>query len=44
MQVNVVTLKQIERFNHLGVVFTSDERQDKELDTQIGKASAVIQV
>ena len=27
---------------HLGVAFTSDGRQDEELDTRIGKASAVM--
>ena len=36
------TLKQIEKFKYLGVAFTSDERQDEELDTLIGKASAVM--
>ena len=29
-------------YYYLGVAFTSDGRQDEELDTQIGKASAVI--
>jgi len=36
------SLKQVEKFKYLGVVFTSDERQDEELDTWIGKASAVM--
>jgi len=27
---------------YLGVVFTSDKRQDQELDTRMGKASAVM--
>ena len=31
-----------EVFNYLGVSFTSDERQDEELVTRIGKASAVM--
>ena len=42
LQVNGATLKQIEKFRYLGVAFTSDGRQDKELDTRIGKASAVM--
>ena len=42
LQVNGATLKQVEKFKHLGVAFTSDERQDKELDTQLGKANAVM--
>ena len=40
--VNGATLKQVEKFKYLGVAFTSDGRQDEELDTRIGKASAVI--
>ena len=35
-------LKQVEKFKCLGVAFASDGRQDKELDTRIGKASAVM--
>ena len=42
LQVNGETLKQVEKFRYLGVVFTSDGRQDEELDTRIGKASAVM--
>ena len=42
LQVNGVTLKQVENFKYLGVAFTSDEKQDEELDTRIGKASAVM--
>ena len=42
LQVNGATLKQVEKFKYLGVAFTSDGRQDEELDTQIGKASAVM--
>ena len=41
-QVNGATLKQVEKFKYLGVAFTSDGRQDEELDTRIGKASAVM--
>ena len=43
LQVNGATLKQIEKFKYLGVAFTRDGRQDEELDTQISKASAVMQ-
>ena len=43
LQVNGVTLKQVEKFKYLGVACTSDGRQDKELDTRISKASAVMQ-
>ena len=32
LQVNGATLKQIKNFKYLGVTFTSDERQDDELD------------
>ena len=42
LQVNEATLKQVEKFKYLGFVFTSDERQDEELDTRIGRASAVM--
>ena len=42
LQVNEATLKQVEKFKYLGVAFTSDGRQDKELDTRISKASAVM--
>ena len=41
LQVNGVTLKPVDMFKYLGVAFTSDERQDEELDTRIGRASAV---
>ena len=40
LQVNGASLKQVE-FEYLGVALTSDRRQDKELDTRIGKANAV---
>ena len=42
LQVNGATLKQEEKFKYLGVAFTSDGRQDEELDTRIGKTSAVM--
>ena len=41
-QTNGVTLQQTEKFKYLGVTFLSDGRQDNELDTCIGKASAVM--
>ena len=42
LQVNGATLKQVEKFKYLGVAFTTDGRQDEELDTRIGKANAVM--
>ena len=42
LQVDGATLKQVEKFMYRGVAFTSDGRQDEELDTRIGKASAVM--
>ena len=42
LQVNGATLKHEEKFKYLWVAFTSDERQDEELDTRIGKANAVM--
>ena len=35
-------MKQVEKSKYLGVAFTTDGRQDEELDTRIGKASAVM--
>ena len=42
LQVDGVSLKQVEKFKYLGVAFTSDGRQDEEIDNRIGKASAVM--
>ena len=42
LQVNGATLKQVEKFKYIGVAFRKDERQDEELDTRIGKATAVM--
>ena len=42
LQVNEATMKQLQKFKFLGVVFTTDGRQGEELDTRIGKASAVM--
>ena len=39
---NGETLKQVEKLKYVGVAFTSDGKQDQELDTRIGKASAVM--
>ena len=43
MQVGGVSLKQVEKFKHLRVVFASDGRQNEEMDNGIAKASAVKQ-
>ena len=43
LQVNGATLKKVEKFKYLGVAFTSDGRQDEELDSRIGKVSAAMQ-
>ena len=40
-QTNGVALQRTEKFKYLGVIFLSEGRQDNELDTRIGKASAV---
>ena len=42
LQVNEATRKQVEKFKYLRVAFTSDGRQDVELDTRIDKASTVM--
>ena len=42
LQISGVPLKQFEKFKYLGVSFTSDGRQNSELDIRIGKTSAVI--
>ena len=42
MQVGGVSLKQMEKFEYLGVAFTSDERRDKELVVRSGKARTVM--
>ena len=42
LRVNGATPKQVENFKYLGFKFTSAGRQDEELDTRIGKASAVM--
>ena len=39
---NGVTLQLTEKFKYFGVTFSSDGRQDKELDTRIGKITAVM--
>ena len=41
-QVSGNTLQQVERFKYLRVVFTSDGNRNKEVDTRIGKANAVL--
>jgi len=42
LQVSGASLKQVEKFKYLGIIFTSNGRQDEELDTRIGNASAVM--
>ena len=42
LQIGGTSLKQMEKFKYLGVSFTSDGRQDEELDVRSGKASAVM--
>ena len=37
LQVGTVSLKQVETFKHIGVAFTSDGRQDEELDLRSAK-------
>jgi len=42
LQVSHITLQHAKKNKHLfGVVFTSDQRQNKEIDTWIGKANVV---
>ena len=43
LHVGRVSLNQVEMFKYLGVAFTNDERQDKEMDIRTGKAKAVAQ-
>jgi len=38
LQVSGITLLQVENFKYLGVVFTSDGRWNKQINTRIGKA------
>ena len=42
LKVNEATVKQVEQYKFLGVAFTSDEWQDEELITRVGKASAIM--
>ena len=42
LHVDGVSLKQVEKFKYLGVAFTSDGKQDEEIDMRTGKASAVM--
>ena len=41
-QTNGITLQQTKKFKYLGITFSSDGRQDNELDTHMGKASAAL--
>jgi len=42
LQVSGNALQQVETFEYLRVVFTSDETRNKEIDTRIGKANAIL--
>ena len=42
LQLNGATQKQVYNFKYLGVAFTSDGRQNKELGIPIGKAIAIM--
>ena len=42
LQLNGTTQKKVYKFKYLGVEFTSDGRQDEELDIRIGQASAIM--
>jgi len=44
LQMSGNTLQQVEKFKYLGLVFTSDGRQNEEIDTRIGKSNAVPRV
>ena len=43
LQVGRVSLKQVEKYKYLGVAFTSNERQDENLNVLSGKPNAVMQ-
>ena len=42
LQLNEATQRHVYKFKYLGVAFTSDGRQNKELDIYIGKAIAIM--
>ncbi|KAK3524458.1 hypothetical protein QTP70_029309 [Hemibagrus guttatus] len=42
LQVGVEVLPQVEEFKYLGVLFTREGRMDREIDTRIGAAAAVM--
>jgi len=42
LKVSNKTLQQVKTFKYLGVVFTSDGKQNTEIDTGNGKANAVL--
>ena len=39
---NGAALKRVEKFKYLGVTFTSDGKQNEELDTQVGKTNTIM--
>ena len=42
LQVSGNALQQVKKFKHLGVVFASDGRSTEDIDTQTGKANALL--
>jgi len=42
LQVSGSALQQVKKFKHLGVVFASDGRSTEDIDTQTGKANALL--
>ena len=44
VQLKGATQKQVYKFKYLGVAFTNDKRQNKELSIPIGKAIAIMKV
>jgi len=42
LQVTVNALQQVKTFKYLEIVSTSDRRRNREIDTGIGKANAVL--
>ena len=42
LPINGETLQQTENYKYIEIIFSRDGRQDRELDTRLGKASAVM--
>lgn len=43
LRVGEEVLPQVKEFKHFGVLFTSDDRMEREMDRRIGAAAAVMQ-